>query len=329
MAETADQKEVFIVAVVATCDRPVELARLLKSLEESGPGLGAVVVVDNGGDPGIRNIVEAAGCNTRYFSPGKNLGCGGGLRFGEEKALDLFERELTHLWILDDDAVVSPGAPAGLAEAMRRENADAACPMVTDGEGRIGWFPGLLDPEKFRALRDLKTPSEFIRKCGAAVIPFSWSTGVALLVSKRAVAELGFHRDDYWMRGEDLEFSLRITHSHKGIFVPGVEVQHIPPPSAENPATHASEYLRHAVMLQNLWYNGLRLPHGRSLLRTLPGNYRRFLKTWSLRASGDALRAFWLGVVIGKPAGTAGGDYFRIRDNKLRLHSGTSRPPHF
>ena len=304
----------FIVAVVATCKRPRELARLLGSLEKAGPGLGAVVVVDNGNEEGIRKIVETAACNARYFAPGENLGCGGGLRLGGEKAFELFEHELTHLWILDDDAVVPPGAPEALANAMRTEQAEIACPMVADARGRIGWFPGLLDREKFRAIRSLKTPAEFLAKCGSAAIPFSWSTGVALMVSKQAVSELGFHRADYWMRGEDLEFSLRITCRHKGIFVPGVTVEHLPPKAIQDENARASEYLRHAVMLQNLWYTGLRLPHGRRIARTLPGNYRRFLKTWSWRSAGDGLRAFWLGAVLGKPAGTAGGDFFRQRE---------------
>jgi len=309
----------FIVAVVATCRRPLELARLLGSLENAGNALGAVVVVDNGNETAIRKLVEAAACNARYFAPGENLGCGGGLRFGGEKAFEHFGRELTHLWILDDDAVVTTGAPEALADAMRNEKADAACPMITGARGEIGWFPGLLDPAKFRAIRDVETPGEFIAKCGNAPVPFSWSTGVALLVSKRAVEELGFHRADYWMRGEDLEFTLRITNRRGGIFVPGVIVQHIPPQSLHDESGCGSEYLRHAAMLQNLWYTGLRLPHGRRIARTLPGNYLRFLKTWSWRSTGDAIRAFWLGGVLGKPAGTEGGDYFRRRESEAKL----------
>jgi len=301
----------FIVAVVATCKRPVELARLLRSLENAGNALGAAVVIDNGNDDAIRKIVETATCNARYFAPGENLGCGGGLRFASEKAFETFGSQLTHLWILDDDAVVPPGAPQALADAMRKEEADAVCPMVADARGSIGWFPGLLDRKKFRAIRDLKTPAEFIAECGSAAIPFSWSTGVSLLVSKQALMQLGFHRPDYWMRGEDLEFSLRITNQRKGLFIPTVTIEHIPPQAVYDEASHVPEYLKHAVMLQNLWYTSLRLPHGRRIACTLPGNYRRFFKMWSWRSTGDALRAFWIGAVLGKPAGAPGGDYFR------------------
>ena len=66
-------------------------------------------------------------------------------------------------------------------------------------------------------------------------------------------------------------------------------------------------------MLQNLCYLS-RLPHGRRTIRTLPGNFLRFLKTWrSTAAWKDAALAAWLGGVRGKPAGTPGFDTFRQR----------------
>jgi hypothetical protein len=304
----------FVVGVVATHQRPGEIARLLRSLESCGETLGAMVIVDNSGDEETRRIVQSAACDARYLAPGVNLGCGGGLRLAETKAMEWFGDRFTHLWILDDDAEVSPGALDALIGDMQAGGAEAGCPMITDRRGHIGWFPGLLDAIKFRAIRDLARPEEFLAACGAAPVPFSWSTGVALLVSKRAVAELGFHRDDYWMRGEDLEYSLRITGCHRGIFVPRATVRHLPPDTAR-PDTDAAgaEYWKHAALLQNVCYTALRLRHGRRIARTIPGNYLRFLRTWSRGAAGDAARAFWLGAVLGKPAGMAGGDFFRLR----------------
>jgi GT2 family glycosyltransferase len=296
----------FVVGVVATCGRPAELARLLASLKNAGPDFGAVVVADNGNDPAARAAYEASGLRGLYLPQLVNSGCGGGLRIASEAACNHFKNELTHLWILDDDAVVAPDSLDIQLREMERAGADAACPMVADENDHPGWFPGLLDAEKFRAIRQPGvTPAKYLAQCGAGVVPFSWAPGVALLVSQRAVAAVGFHRGDYWVRGEDLEYSLRITHRFKGIFIPAAMVSHFPPAGAGE-KSRKDAYLKHCAMIQNLCYTSLHLPHGRRIARTIPGNFRRLLQAWPLKeALPDALLAFWLGGILAKPAGVA------------------------
>jgi GT2 family glycosyltransferase len=166
----------------------------------------------------------------------------------------------------------------------------------------LGWFPGLLDREKFRVIRLRQRPEEFVARCGSEPIPFSWSQGIALLVTRRIIDRVGFHRDDFWVRGEDLEFSLRITRTARGIYVPSARVTHLPPREA---IAEVSEYAKHRAMLQNLAYTSLRLPHGRPLLRTLPGNWFRFLRLWGAKPGVvcDGFRGFWNGAIRGEPAG--------------------------
>lgn len=285
----------FVVAVVASSNRPLELARLLDSLEHQP--VGAVVVVENGKpEPRFQD-------RCRYLVAAENLGCGGGLALAERTALSEFGDRLTHLWILDDDAVIPPGSLEGMLAAMKAQNAAAAYPIVSDAEGRLGWFPGLLDREKFRIIRQARTPAEYLSRCGPEPVPFSWCQGIALLVARQAINELGVHRGDYWVRGEDLEFSLRITARHRGIFVPSVEVRHWPPPGEWG--NSEAEFRKRAAMLQNLCYTSIYLPHGRRIARTIPGNFFRFLRAWKFAPSAwlRAGHAFWRGAVRGKPAG--------------------------
>jgi GT2 family glycosyltransferase len=274
--------------------------------------------VDNGNDAVVRGVVAAASLNTCYVASATNLGCGGGLALAERTALDRFGGQLTHVWILDDDAVVPPDALPGLIDEMARTGADAACPMIVGPQGRIGWFPGLLDADTFRAIRNTHTPAEFLATCGTEPIRFSWSTGVSLLVARRAIDKLGVHRDDYWVRGEDLEFSLRITHRGKGIFVPAVTVQHLPP--SDESSGGRVEMLKQAAMLQNIAYTGVYLSHGRCLLRTIPGNVWRFARAWPARHAITAAQALWRGAVLGRPAGRGG-----TRDASRRVDDLPSR----
>jgi GT2 family glycosyltransferase len=291
-----------VIAIIASYQRATELARLLASLTTLPAHLAGAIVIDNGAAEAGSSETQNGPLRIQRIAPGRNLGCGGGLRLGEQMALERFP-SATHLWILDDDTVVEPDTLAELLAAMEKENADAAHPLVVAPDGSLGWFPGLLDRKKFRIIKKPQTPDQFVAWCGDAAIPFSWSQGIALLVTRRVVDEIGFHRDDYWVRGEDLEFSLRITHRHRGVYVPRTRVQHLPP-ALDGDAAHW-EYTKHRAMLQNLAFTSFRLTHGRPLVRTLPGNWLRFVRTWGWRPPvlADAGITFARGALFGMPAG--------------------------
>jgi GT2 family glycosyltransferase len=303
--------KVSVAAVTATFRRPYELARLLQSLAQAGDSLTAIIVVDNEGSEEVRSLVEQAGARAHYVNPGTNLGCGGGLRLAEERALALAGTELTHLLILDDDVVLPPGALAALADVMEREQADLAYPLVVDVRGRVGWLPGLV--HRTRDLRETfeGSPEEFRKRFGSIPRNFVWAQGICLLVARRTIEQRGWHRDDFWVRGEDLEFSLRLTVQGRGVLVPSVVVQHLPP--LEDTRLTEAEYWKHCALIQNIAFIGFRLRHGHRIAWTLAGALRRFFRIWSWRALTDATRAVWTGAILGRPAGSRAGAVFRKR----------------
>ncbi len=304
-----------VAAVIATRHRPKELGRLLDSLVALEPPLSLVVIVDNGGDERIRESVKSSPLPIRLVTPGENLGCGGGLRRGEEAALSELGESCTHLLILDDDAVLRPDTLRVLLENLEREQAGAAYPVVIGPDGRVGWLPGLADRRQHRIAERGGTVEELRAALGGAAVRFTWAQGICLLVARRAVDEVGLHRADFWMRGEDLEFSLRLSARHPALFVLGAVAEHLPPP--ERPQSREAEYLKHCAMVQNIAYVSLRLPHGRRVAWTNLGTMRRFLSLWSWRAIGDAARAWWRGVVLGEPAGRGSGRTFFARLQQL------------
>ncbi|MDB6174715.1 MAG: hypothetical protein JWL59_4026 [Chthoniobacteraceae bacterium] len=225
--------------------------------------------------------------------------------------------ELTHLLILDDDAVLSPGALDRLVGAMSTADATAAYPAVMSESGLVGWTPGLPEISR-RDYHRLNVPLALFReRCPRTTLYFTWAPGICLLVSRAAIVAAGYHRDDFWIRGEDLDFSLRITSAGRGVFVPEVLVEHLPPPMTS--VGSQGEYLKHCAMLQNVAYIGCRLPHGHVIRKTIPGNTLRFLRTWGAKSLGDALRALWRGAVQSHPAGKGEGDTFLQRS--ANLHS--------
>lgn len=280
------------------------MRRLVRSLESSTVPLRGMLIVDNAGDPQTAEVLASSSIDCRRVVPERNLGCAGGLELGGKSAAQQFAEDYTHLWILDDDAEVEPDTLEKLLHAMEQEHAWAAIPLVVDAEGRIGWFPHVKPESKFTAIRQKLTPAEFREKCGSEPALFTWSTGVSLLVSRAAIEQLGFHRGDYWIRGEDLEYSLRLSCNGKAVLVPTAVTKHLPPPAIGDTDVHA-ERAKHAAMIRNAAFTSFRLPHGRSLIRRLPGNGWRFLRTWGFNATAVSMliEALWDGAIRGLPAG--------------------------
>jgi GT2 family glycosyltransferase len=302
---------VSVVAVVATFRRPRELARLLASLA----GIDAIVVCDNAASAEVRDLVECAACRTHYLAPEMNLGCGGGLRLAEEHTWKAEGSRLTHLLVLDDDAVLAPDTIPTQLAALERTSAHAAYPLVTGPDGRTGWLPGLRDRAQHRLGKTSMNVAEYRARLGTDIADFDWAQGICLLATREAVETAGFHRDDFWVRGEDLDFSLRLTARGRGVFVPGAVVQHLPPPSGAL-SDDRVEYLRHAALVQNIAFLGLTQPHGRRIRHSIAGASWRFVRTWGPRCIPDLLTALRRGT-RGEPAGAGTGHTFRKRFNEL------------
>lgn len=305
-----------ITALVATYRRPRELARLLESLGKLERPLERIVIVDNAGCEQTRAAVAAAPCPAELIVPGQNLGCGGGLRRAGEEAVRLPGESATHFLVLDDDAVLQPGTLEALLRAMEAHGAEAACPLVLGPGGTLGWLPGLATRRVQHAADAQPTPEAFRAALGSDPLPFVWTQGICLLVTRRAVEACGWHRDDFWVRGEDLDFSLRLTARFQGLLVPEAVCEHLPPPAA-TPLSSRAEYLRHAAMVQNVACLGLRLPHGRRIAWTIPSVVLRFLRMWGLGALPDAARALLRGAGRCEPAGRGAGETFFARFQAL------------
>jgi glycosyltransferase involved in cell wall biosynthesis len=123
------------------------------------------------------------------------------------------------------------------------------------------------------------------------------------LVTRETLEEVGLHRTDFQIRGEDFEFSLRISARHKAIYVPDARLTHYCFSGPFTPEAIASERKKQIAMLHNVAYIACRLPHGLRILRCLPGNLWRHCKNWGLGGLPEGLLAYWKGGILGCPAG--------------------------
>jgi len=125
----------------------------------------------------------------------------------------------------------------------------------------------------------------------------------------------GLHRDDFWLLGEDLEYSMRVAAIGRAAFTTKISVPHLPPPAPHAEAARRGDYLKFCSLLQNLSYLSFHSPHSRHMKTYLPGNFRRFFRThgMGLRQIRDAAACLWQGAFRAQPSGTTSGKALRQR----------------
>lgn len=301
-----------VVVLVATYRRAEELRRLGGCLEAQTVPVARVVVADNADDPATRAVTGAFRIPATYLPMGANLGCGAGLRAAED--LLAGGDTGTHWWILDDDAVPPPDALEKLLEALVRGGAGMAVPLLTDRAGRVWGFPEPADREQQRLFRRTTDPAEVARVLGSGPQACFWTTGACQLVTVEAARKAGLHRGDFWMLGEDLDFSMRVSRSSGAVFRADVVVPHLPPEAAGDGTAGRAGYAKFCALLQNLAYLAFWNRGSAHMVRYLPGNFRRFFRDegWGpgrLRDAADCL----ISGLCGYPAGRAAGARIRGR----------------
>lgn len=301
-----------IVAVVVTWRRERELDRLLDSLENSGRPPDGCLIVDHAGTvrPTARSFP------VHIFSDLTNPGPGAGWANGVRRAREHFGE--TDILFLDDDVVLPPAALGVLEREIG--GAPAICPLLEDAGGKLWGFPEPADAGQRKQIRLSGTPAEALRRLGPGPHPFLWATGACLLVTGEAISSTGLHRPDFWMLGEDLEYSMRLARNGQAVFTCLASVPHLPPPPADAGRARKSDYLKFCSLLQNLSYLAFHSRHSAHMAGYLPGNFRRFFRSHGLRPATicDAWACFFQGALGGHPAGHASG--LRLRERIARRH---------
>ena len=193
-----------VAAVIVTHNR-VELleASLRQVAGQEGAEVAHVVVVDNGNDPAVRELVEdVCGSRAHYVGSATNLGGAGGFALGFLTALSL---GADAIWCADDD-----GRPADehvlatLQEVAEREGLEEISPVVCniDTPERLA-FPLRQGLVWRRTLSELE----------GSFLPGIASLFNGALISARAMEIIGVPDYRLFIRGDEVEYHRRLVRS--------------------------------------------------------------------------------------------------------------------
>lgn len=195
------QPSVSVVAVVVTRDRPDTLQRSLSALVAQTVPLEQVVVVDNGADPAVADLVHAF-ARTTYLPSRRNLGGAGGFALGMLHALAL---GADWVWLADDDGYpVDDGVLGRLLETASTRGLGLVSPVVVDAEDQDALaFP----------LRQGLTWARSRAALGDAFLPGIAALFNGALFAARAIEQVGVPDLRLFVRGDEVDMHRRVRQA--------------------------------------------------------------------------------------------------------------------
>ena len=183
-----------------------------------------VMVVDNSGDEEETKhlaecmVISNQGGDETHIEivcPGKNLGFGRGVEYGIEKIIEWGDFEC--VLIINNDAVAGEGMVEGMLNTLRAHGNNALVAAKIEGESATSvlWYHRL-----FALVLRCPLPGAF-----------PYLSGACLLVPM-SLAKVGLFDPDFFMYGEDVELSWRMTQSGVPLVVADVNYGHVGSASA-------------------------------------------------------------------------------------------------
>ncbi len=207
-------KEPRVIAIVVTYNRKKLLAECLQALLDQSYKNLDIIVIDNASTDKTREYISGfIGDKVSYYNTGKNLGGAGGFNFGIKKA---YEFDFDYLWIMDDDTVPNYDALFQLLEAHKKyKHAGFLSSKVLWTDGNL-CFMNLGRDYKFRTISNYRDD----------IVPCAAATFVSLLIPKKIVEEVGLPISEFFIWGDDLEYTRRITRKYSGYIITNSVVMH-------------------------------------------------------------------------------------------------------
>ena len=198
------QRSDSIAAVIVTHNRVDLLAASLEQVaHQEGASVSHIIVVDNGADPQVEQLVSrVAGERAVYLPSRTNLGGAGGFAYGFLTALSL---GADAIWCADDD-----GRPANhhvlatLLGVAEREKLDEVSPVVCN----------IADPQRLAfPLRQGLVWRRKLDELEGDFLPGIASLFNGALISAKAMEIIGVPDYRLFIRGDEVEYHRRLVRS--------------------------------------------------------------------------------------------------------------------
>ncbi|BAN69955.1 glycosyl transferase family 2 [endosymbiont of unidentified scaly snail isolate Monju] len=215
----------MIAVMVAWNGRPFLETAIPSVLEALGEH-GELLVVENGSTDGSFDFLRARFPDVAVLQTGENLGGAGGFSAGMRVALE--DPECHHVWLLDNDILVEPGALEPLLDAL------SSAPDIAAAGSQLCLYDR---PDTVQELGSRYTPwlgALEQQHAGRSRLPADASprevdylAACSLLIRSDILRQHGLFHEALFVFYDDVEWSLRVRRAgHRLLAVPASVVRH-------------------------------------------------------------------------------------------------------
>jgi GT2 family glycosyltransferase len=202
-----------IVALVITWNRKILLEKNIMSLLNQTRKVDLIIIIDNGSSDGSLQHLKAAGLlssdRITYLHFSENQGPAAGFVRGFKEAI---KHGFDYLWVMDDDVIPDQDALQYLLEACEKNfspphSVGFLASLVVAPNGTVINVPEL-------DLRRMATGYPgWNQLLGQGIVKVRASSFVSVLFPRQTIKDFGLPKKDFYMWGEDSDYTLRISQT--------------------------------------------------------------------------------------------------------------------
>lgn len=192
-----------VAAVVVTYNRKELLKECIEALKASTCSVDVIIVDNNSTDGTKEYISDLIGGNVIYKRLKKNLGGAGGFSAGMKYAV---KKGYEYVWIMDDDTIVKKDTLEVLLKAKDEMSDDFG--FISSS---VKWIDGSDCKMNRQTYKEQISDYEksYVMK---GIYPVKAATFVSLLFSSDAIKQIGLPLKEYFIWGDDKEYTLRMSN---------------------------------------------------------------------------------------------------------------------
>lgn len=207
-----------VIAVIVTYNRKELLKECINALLKQDYNNCDILVVDNASTDGTKQFIadELKNSKVHYENTGANLGGAGGFNFGIRKACKL---ECDFIWVMDDDCIVNNDSLTELIKADEKLKGDygflSSIVLWKDGNAA--------EMNKQKIIRIWYKKAQYLKN---GLLLTNHATFVSMFLKKEVILNVGLPIKEFFIWGDDVEYSNRISKIHNCYIVGKSQVLH-------------------------------------------------------------------------------------------------------
>ena len=209
-------------AVVVTYNRKELLLECVNAILEQTLPINKLFIIDNNSNDGTFELLKKKGIiNNKvvnYTKLEKNIGGSGGFYSGMKLA---YNDSCDWVWIMDDDTIPTKDCLEELVKSLKilkNEKISFLASTIYGPHGEPMNLPGLnTDAEN-------NYYSDCYKYLGNGIVKIKQATFVSLLINFKAIEKCGYPIKDYFIWGDDSEYTLRLNKYYGNAYFVGKSV---------------------------------------------------------------------------------------------------------